>query len=333
MKENDVEKDLFLSIDQDLKNMASDVPEMPDSFRSGWRQAIRNEAEKSSPAPEQIPPESAVSAETVPVETRVRRPRRWTYLLSAAAALIFLFAGTLATRGMLSPRLKKAGSDPGVSTLSAVREAGVSDAAVNPPQADSALSAANDAAYETDSASREDRVSAAEESVFSAANDTAYETDSASREDRVSAAEESALFFSYMESAEEYEGSPKEEAFPDSGSLSAGKSDGAVPSQAAGNSDRFSAENAESEGLGSAAPLPAASTEAPASLMKQPPSAAPTAEPPAGENIGTRITWFLEDMGAFVLAALPYMAAAGVLLLIILIIKRKKAKKDEENVR
>ncbi len=305
MKENDSEKDLFLFIDQDLKAMASDVPEMPDSFRSGWRQAIRNEAGTPSQAPEQIPSESAVPPEKTPAEARVRRPRHWTYLLSAAAALIFLFAGTLATRGMLSPRLKKNTSDTIASSLSAVEEKDGSDAAKKPLQADSALSAVNDADYETESASYEDMYSASEES---------------------------ALSYARMESAEEYEKSSEEEAFPDSGSFFASNADNAVSSQAAGNSERISAENTESTGSVSTAFLSAAATESPASLTNHPPESAPTAQPPAGENSGNEIIWFLEDMGAFVLTALPYMAAAGVLLLIILFIKRKKAKKDEENV-
>lgn len=301
MKENISEKDLFLSIDQDLKSMASNVPEMPDSFRSGWRQAVRNEAGQHSANPENTPSESASPSEKAPAGKLVRRPRRWTYLLSAAAALIFLFAGTLATRGMLSPRLKKNISDAGGASLSAVEEKESAVASEKPRQASPDVSGANDIAFEADAVSHEDMYSASEESALSCA---------------------------YMESAEECEEASEEEAFSDSVSSFESKTESAAVNKAAGNSDRSSVESAEA--AGPASPT-AAAAESPASPT-EPPAAVSTANPPAGENTGTRIAWFLEDMGAFILAALPYMAAAGILLLIVIFIRHKKTRKDEENI-
>ncbi len=260
MNENSSEKDFFLSIDQDLKDMASDIPDMPDSFRSGWRRAIRADAKSKPENREFLHPESAVPPENTSNKTPIRHSRRWTYLLSAAAALIFLVTGTLATRGMLSPRLKEKAPDMSTSILSAGEEKSISPATGSPQQ------------------------------TGPAPYDAGFEEDAAVLGSQYALEEESAVSWDSVESAvEEYEEYPEEKNYSASTHASVSKSDSMVQNE-----------------------IPAAE-QTPASV-----------DPPAEESLGTRIVWFFEDMGAFVLAALPYMAVAGVLLLIIILIKRKR---------
>ena len=71
-------------LDQVLAQMADEVPPMPADFHSKWMNAVRADA-KRAPADEK-PRRGAVSAV------------RWTRILSAAAAFVFLIGGTLLYR-------------------------------------------------------------------------------------------------------------------------------------------------------------------------------------------------------------------------------------------
>ncbi len=296
MNENSSEKDLFLSIDQDLKDMASDIPDMPDSYRSGWRRAIRADAKSNSGTPKLIHPESVIPPEIAPDKTPVRHSRRWTYLLSAAAALIFLVAGTLATRGMLSPRLKEKAPDTGSSILSA---------------------------EEGKSSSSADR---GMQHTSPAARDAAFEEDAAVFSSQYAAEEESAVSRDSMETAEEeYEEYPDEKSFSVSTYASVIKSDSVVQEESDRSSGKGTEVSAGSANERTETSLPAEAPESPIvsslSAAQQQPASADISP---NESLGTHILWFFEDMGAFILAALPYIAVAGILLLIIVLIKHKR---------
>ncbi len=293
MSKNSSEKDLFLSIDQDLKDIASDIPDMPDSFRSGWRRAIRAEAEKNPKIQEFRTSESTLPPEKAPNKKSLRHSRRWTYFLSAAAVLIFLFSGTLATRGMLSPRLKEKVLETGASVLSAEEE--------------KSSPATTGSIQQTGSASRNN--SCEEDAAFGS---------------QYAAEEESSVSWLSMESAEEEsEDYPEEKSFSVSTYASAIRSDSLVPDESDRSSDSFPDEDAV-VGTDGAGEAPTASPPAKATVSPAVSSPPVSEQPPAAESTGTRIVWFFEDMGAFILAALPYMAAAGILLLIIILIKHKK---------
>lgn len=96
------------SVQRELDIMAQEVPEMPEEFRKAWRLAIREEAATRAAETEKI---SALPAEeeqhrAAASNISALRTRRWTGILSAAAAMVFLIGGTLATRNSLSPRLR-----------------------------------------------------------------------------------------------------------------------------------------------------------------------------------------------------------------------------------
>ncbi len=119
MKEKANELDEMTRVQRELDSMAQEVPEMPEEFRRAWRLAIREEAanhavetEKtlSDDVQEGLNRTAAVHSEkgrdTGEKNISYFQTRRWTGILSAAAAMIFLIGGTLATRNSLSPRLQ-----------------------------------------------------------------------------------------------------------------------------------------------------------------------------------------------------------------------------------
>lgn len=123
MKEAEREQDELMRLQRELDSMAAEVPEMPEEFRQGWRRAIREDAANRTAEKENRAEAEQIAAirdidinEVKDQETEGKTPahpgssvriRRWTGILSAAAAMVFLIGGTLATRNSLSPRLKK----------------------------------------------------------------------------------------------------------------------------------------------------------------------------------------------------------------------------------
>ncbi len=332
MSEQNRGQDFLLSLDQELKAMASEVPDMPEEFRSGWRQAIRAEADQPSadspetpafpethPSPEassspEVPSSPAGPDRAEPASGNVRslRPRRWSAVLSAAAAMIFLIGGTLATRGSLSPRLRRAEvavsgpvENTAVRTDAEQEEEEENTLYAAKEEADLAYAFPEEAAEEASAVweNTADEVSAAWENTAeeaSAAWEEAAEEDSAAWEETAaeapvgSGAGSSAVNTDRAgESAEDV--SRGEEASGKKAKTSASGSLQAVP-----------------EATASAAPLPTISPE---------PAAAPAETPP---GFWTGVGYFLEDMGAFLLAALPYLAGAAAAGALVFLFRRRK---------
>ena len=81
-----------MDLDQLLAEMAQETPEMPADFHARWTEAVRAEAGQAEN------------------EKRQDSRRQWRYILSAAAAFVFLIGGTLLTRSM--EQKDRAGSAP-----------------------------------------------------------------------------------------------------------------------------------------------------------------------------------------------------------------------------
>ena len=69
-------------LDRMLAQMAQETPEMPADFHARWTEAVRAEAGQKK------------------TEKQQDSRRQWRYILSAAAAFVFLIGGTLLTRSM-----------------------------------------------------------------------------------------------------------------------------------------------------------------------------------------------------------------------------------------
>ena len=70
------------ALDRMLEQMARETPEMPADFHARWTEAVRAEAGQKK------------------TEKQQDSRRQWRYILSAAAAFVFLIGGTLLTRSM-----------------------------------------------------------------------------------------------------------------------------------------------------------------------------------------------------------------------------------------
>lgn len=106
----------LLSLQEELKKMSEDVPEMPESFRTGWREAIRREAAEasrkegsaayaspaaaSSAASAEEPSPSAGPAEKPAVA--VRKKMSWQRIVSIAAVAVFILGGALISQDALT---------------------------------------------------------------------------------------------------------------------------------------------------------------------------------------------------------------------------------------
>lgn len=79
----------WLSLQEELNQMAAETPEMTESFRAGWRQAIRETAQEV--------PEASLE-KPFPEQRKGQIPRQIWFRrgLSVAAALVFVLGGTLA---------------------------------------------------------------------------------------------------------------------------------------------------------------------------------------------------------------------------------------------
>jgi len=90
----------MLSLQAELDRMAAETPEMPESFRQGWRQAIRQEriteAEKKVAAAPSRTSEAEKKAETAePAGRRSRNLFLWRKGLGIAAIFAFILGGVL----------------------------------------------------------------------------------------------------------------------------------------------------------------------------------------------------------------------------------------------
>ncbi len=313
MKEQDELQD-FSGLDQDLKAMASDVPEMPESFRAGWRAAVRAEAAKqaqNADAPREEIPEAPAK--------KISRLRRWAPLVSTAAALLFLVTGTLATRGVLSPRLRQPPAAESLALPETERAGADFEEPIPAPETANAVYAASEEADAVYAASEEaeayaasGEANAAYESAYAASEeaDEAYESAYAASGE-MDAAYESA----YAASGETDAVCAASEEAEEAGAVSGG----ADP--VFGAARKAAEESAPSGSTAVPAERGAAPSAAPSQENDSLPSPAPDS---AREDFGTRVLYFLEDMGAFLWAALPFLLGAALLVLLIFLIRRKK---------
>ena len=111
MTEKNHSDQAMLSLQEELNQMAGEVPEMPDSFRLGWREAVRKAAAEASEAPraaaarrsdvpekEPVPFASAVSGKKAKPAARNRGivlSPAWSRSLSIAALFVLLLGGAL----------------------------------------------------------------------------------------------------------------------------------------------------------------------------------------------------------------------------------------------
>ncbi len=88
MKTN--EQEILLDLDEALKQMAEETPEMPEDFHDAWVRAIEESRTDNQPVAEPVPAEAP--------EKSGRRSFPWAQICSVAAALIVLIGGTAAVR-------------------------------------------------------------------------------------------------------------------------------------------------------------------------------------------------------------------------------------------
>ncbi len=256
----DMEK---MDMDQLLKEMAEETPEMPADFHARWTQAVRQEAEQAGRESRQQPDHAA--------EKRRDRRTQWKRLAGVAAIFVFLIGGTLLSRDALRPAVQVESPEAAPLMSNSVpfaaneRKSTVADAAM--PLGTSAPTNMPEPALAAGMADGgEAPMEASPEAMLSEEAAVAEETEEMLLTDMDEAmdsfAEEPAEAFE--EEVEEEEPEAEEEA-----------------------------EEAEE-------------TE---SVL---------------QRFGKEAVLFLEDMGRFVLAALPYLAGAAVLVTGILVIKRKK---------
>ena len=287
-------------IQQELERMARNVPEMPAAFREGWRQAIRLEAAKTAQAPDseaassekaaaEIRPAVAIGDESAQARKNAFiKTRRWAGILSAAAAMVILIGGTLATRNTLSPRLHR---EEAVQSISGEAQDSENMAMFAMPVPESEAPTAMPTMVPPDPQTSG--------TLFQDADDMAG-GEARSRENVLSeetAAQQSinsTKTFGVSEKAQEstFDFAREEETQADA--LDAGE----IPE--AETADDLLEETEDSE---EAAGEEMSSDAGMANL------------PAASPDFKTEVVWFLEDMGAFLQAAWPWLAGAAVLAL------------------
>ncbi len=300
-------------------------------------------ADRIVPLPERENADVPVMQHAEPVrEGSVLRTRRWTGILSAAAAMIFLIGGTLATRNTLSPRLR-------IDPAAAKQEAAVNRTGKASVQATALPTVTMEPVLEE-----------TEEAAFEAAEEA----------DGIYSAADADMDYGMLEAAGAFSGSgsPKTEekargfSFPGSAEIPAEEAAAAsVPSsekspavsdvtmkKSAGTPDAVSDKSAdasepmpeEPEAFAEAEEMEAEEVEAasvPETVKQGKANTSPKGSTRATEEASVpddafkgflrEVRYFLEDMGAFLKAALPYLAAGVVLLLAITIPLRNRGKK------
>ena len=298
-------------------------------------QAIPLQEQENADAPEMQHPKQGR-------EASVLRTRRWTGILSAAAAMIFLIGGTLATRNTLSPRLR---IDPAAVTQEAVvnrtGKASVQATALPTATVEPVMEELEEAAVE-----------AAEEAdgMYSAAADTdsgygMLEAAGAFAGSGTPKAEEKARGFSFPGIGE----IPSEEAadasVPSSEKTMAASD--ATMKKSAGTPDAVSDRSAntsetvsdEAEAFAETEEMELEEAEAisvPETAKRGKANTSPKESEKAAERISApdeafkgflrEVRYFLEDMGAFLKAALPYLAAAALLLAVTILLRKRSRK-------
>ena len=277
MKQNELEQALQADpeLDAALAQMAEEVPPMPADFHDKWMDAVRADARDRH--------------EEENGRRRAVSPARWTRILSAAAAFIFLIGGTVLYRN------SKKSLD---GTFRTGRKKAVLTA-VEAPAAGDAAETEEDAAF-TDGAAAGYAATSADTAVEEAAEDADYAVPP--------------LFMNAAGDARAYEAAP--EAASEDSALFA--------EEEAYEADYAVMEETEKAPLPTAMPTEPAAEEAEAEAE----APAETAEEPAAEGgLLQDAGAFFTDMGDFLLAALPYLAVLAVPAAAALVVRRRKKEK------
>lgn len=260
-------------LDEALAQMAEEVPPMPADFHDRWMSAVRAEAEKEKTETEEKPRD----------KTGVLV--RWTRILSAAAAFVFLIGGTLLYRST-----KKSLSDP--------------ENAIKQGTVIAAETAEEAAVYE---AADEAPAVAAEPVLYAAVQADAGDADAAENSMMAGGAALNLLAAAPREAASE-----KTAAAASADYAANAAEDAAEYEYEAYEAEAFMEEADEAPEI----PEPtAAPTEAPES------ASGPEPTPGFLQQAGA----FFTDMGDFLLAALPYLLVLAVPAAAALVLRRKKA--------
>ena len=296
MSENRI-TDPDVLLQQELDAMAAEVPDMPASFRNGWREAVREdarmraEAEAARPAAQDRPTPAAGPTVTEfpaaagrpagtdrpaaahPASGRLLRTRRWVPWVCAAAMMVFLVGGTMLTRNTLSPRLHA--SHTAAPTALAGKNA--------PPAEQLFEEELAEEAPEAEEAAPDDMVL-----VPAAAGDT--------------------LQHPVFNQVPAEDASEKDTPVEDTWQADEKLQLLLAPNGTGAPTADLMEGTVEAEGDAEVAAVPSSRD----------------AEKREAPGLRSRILDFLEDMGAFVLAALPYLAGAAVLAAGIILFRRRK---------
>lgn len=303
---NERDQNTLPDLDEELKLLAEDVPEMPSDFHTRWTSALRAEimrdsetADESSFIVDEVHAavkddsveENVVKENQVPEEpeeetrheagiadirsARSGMSRQWKRLLGVAAVFVFLIGGTLLTRDSLRPAVRIP-AEPAAVTVSATSLPEIVISGETAEEASGSAAASAVSAPQLDYAME----SAAEETVDSAAED--------SSESMFIPDDNLGMKASVPESSDSGYASGEENVITGG----AGSSESSADDSGTADSE-YQAEECTEGVLGS-----------------------------TPEKNG--ILLFFEDMGRFVLASLPYLAAAAAAALIIFLIRRKR---------
>ena len=271
-------------LDAELEKLAEDVPDMPADFHDRWMQAVRAEAA------EKTAPETETEREPEP-RGRLVAMRKWTRVLSVAAVFVFLIGGTMIYRNSRKSLEEPAREQAPASAVEAV-EAAQAPAAAREAEANKA------AEEEISVTAEEETTMAAEEAadmaVYDAAEPMEYAEEASNNHTTVFAAGSAPL------KTESKAGEPV--------SFVSGSHEAAREAE-----KEEAAEAAEEE----EAPLPAATGQPTA-------EPAPQAEADTAADAGVKENSFFQDMGAFLLLALPYLAVLAVPVIIALVLRHRK---------
>lgn len=288
------------ALDSGLRRMSEEVPEMPESFRRGWRQAVRAEAAAGNRGAET--PEASAHAPVSPSGKRsaFRSAPLQRRILSVAAILLFVLGSVLVT-GDLALLTRVRPTESAVSVNAPLSGAGSREQA--PPVSEAADSAAEESPA-ADAPAQTSAVSAFSEKKAAALSlaQTAAPAGSAFE----------AAYESGPQEAEESAETRGEEASSDAAAAAGTVFGAALPTQP----DAPDASEAEAP----AAVIP----EAPAAAVPEA-EAPPAAVPAAGEASLPRLADPAGVSGPRPLRTAGFcLLGAGVLLAVLLLVFRKK---------
>ena len=322
-------------LQKELDDMKNEVPPVPESYSSSWRKAVREDAEHRAEADSR----GLAAMETAqPKVSRKNRSRRLIPLLSSAAVLIFLIGGTFATRSTLSPRLQlKATEEFTVANKASFERSAVEAYSTEEP---------DEAVYSTDVSSDEDYSaemyspdmysadmysSDMNSSDMSASSDLGAGLNSA-YDSSVWAYDSYMEAYDFDESAVTTEEAEVEEAEEEAvAEIDAEAAEKAVVEEEAAAVEEEAAAETEEEveeeetiiAEEDAQTDETEETIGSSAAGEIPDSDNPESNSASKSGFWNEVLFFLEDMGAFLTAALPWLGGVALLCLIIVLIRRR----------